>query len=51
MPRWLLAGPLVQAELELGVVPEEEAQNALARLDEIAAAVTSDDQPEKAKDV
>ena len=32
-----------QAELELGVVSEDETENALARLDEIAAAVKSDE--------
>ena len=35
-----------QAELELGVVSEEETENALARLDEIAAAVKVEDGPQ-----
>ena len=34
-----------QAELELGVVSEDETENALARLDEVAAAVRADDRP------
>jgi hypothetical protein len=33
-----------QAELELGVVAEEETENALARLDEVAAAVKAEDE-------
>ena len=32
-----------QAELELGVVSEDETENALARLDEVAHAVRADD--------
>jgi hypothetical protein len=32
-----------QAELELGVLSEDETENALARLDEVAAAVKSDE--------
>jgi hypothetical protein len=32
-----------QAELELGVVSEDETENALARLDDVAAAAKADD--------
>ena len=40
-----------QAELELGVVSEAETESALARLDEVAAAVRADDRPPKSPPV
>ena len=40
-----------QAELELGVVSEDETENALARLDEVVAALRSDDPLDESVDV
>ena len=39
-----------QAELELGVVSEDETENTLARLDEVAAAVGADDSLDESVD-
>jgi hypothetical protein len=39
-----------QAELELGVVSEDETENALARLDDVAAAAKADDRLQAAVD-
>ena len=39
-----------QMEFELGVVSEAETENALARIDEVAAAVIADDRPLESTD-